>query len=98
MRVQSRSELTFLSLSPSQVPLQNLSGLLRALGKLQEAEPLHWRALELTEAILGLEHPDTLAGEEWQVRADVLGSRLLHRIAPRCAKSAALWCTGAPYY
>ena len=48
---------------PVQVPLQNLSGLLRALGKLQEAEPLHWRALELTEAILGLEHPDTLAGE-----------------------------------
>ena len=40
--------------------VHNLASLLKALGKLDEAEPLYRWALEARERTLGKEHPDTL--------------------------------------
>ena len=40
--------------------MNNLALVLKSQGRYNEAEAMHWRALELKEAVLGKEHPDTL--------------------------------------
>jgi tetratricopeptide (TPR) repeat protein len=71
--------------------------LLGALGRHAEAEPLHRRAFELRESVLGRTHPDTLSStnnlaEVLAARGNLKEAEVLHRRALE-ARQETLGCT-----